>query len=35
MKALLHTHIFLWSLLEPDLLGKRVATELERHSLHC
>ncbi len=29
MKLLLDTHIFLWSLLEPTLLGKRVASELE------
>lgn len=29
MKLLLDTHIFLWSLLEPALLSKRVASELE------
>jgi PIN domain nuclease of toxin-antitoxin system len=32
MRLLLDTHIFLWSLLEPDRLSKRVATELERAS---
>jgi PIN domain nuclease of toxin-antitoxin system len=32
MRLLLDTHIFLWSLLEPDRLGKRVAAELERSS---
>jgi PIN domain nuclease of toxin-antitoxin system len=32
MRLLLDTHIFLWSLLEPDRLSKRVATELERSS---
>ncbi len=29
MTLLLDTHIFLWSLLEPDRLSERVATELE------
>jgi len=29
MKLLLDTHILLWSLLEPALLSKRVASELE------
>ncbi len=32
MRLLLDTDIFLWSLLEPDHLSKRVATELERSS---
>lgn len=32
MKLLLDTHIFLWSLLEPIHLTKRVATELENPS---
>lgn len=32
MRLLLDTHIFLWSLLEPNRLSKRVATELERPS---
>jgi PIN domain nuclease of toxin-antitoxin system len=32
MRLLLDTHIFLWSLLEPDRLGKRLAAELERSS---
>ena len=30
MKLLLDTHILLWSLMEPDRLGPRVALELER-----
>lgn len=30
MRLLLDTHIWLWSLLEPDRLTKRVARELER-----
>lgn len=29
MTLLLDTHIFLWSLLEPDRLSERVATELD------
>ncbi len=29
MRLLLDTHIFLWSLLEPARLGRRVAAELE------
>lgn len=32
MKLLLDTHIFLWSLLDPDRLARRVATELENPS---
>ncbi len=32
MKLLLDTHIFLWSLLEPSHLAKRVAAELENRS---
>lgn len=30
MKLLLDTHIWLWSFLEPERLGERVAQELER-----
>lgn len=32
MRLLLDTHIFLWSLLEPDRLSTSVAAELERSS---
>lgn len=32
MKLLLDSHIFLWSLLEPERLTKQVATELENLS---
>lgn len=32
MKLLLDTHIFLWSLLEPERLTQQVATELENLS---
>lgn len=32
MKLVLDTHIFLWSLLEPNHLGKRVTFELENPS---
>ena len=32
MKLLLDTHIFLWSLLDPERLAQRVATELENPS---
>lgn len=30
MKLLLDTHIFLWSLLEPERLGENVAVELQK-----
>jgi PIN domain nuclease of toxin-antitoxin system len=32
MKLLLDTHIFLWSLLNPSQLSKRVVDELEKPS---
>lgn len=32
MKLLLDTHIWLWSLIEPDRLGKRVRNELQNPS---
>lgn len=32
MKLLLDTHIWLWSFLEPERLGERVAQELEREA---